>query len=469
MAYMSETPGDARGGWHWVGIAVALAMTLGLHRRADYVTLVPEKGRLRRRIWWSCYIRDRTLALAMNRPWRIRDEDFDTPMLTLADFEIGESEKHHPETAEGLPVTANREEDVKLAQMSINLAHLCTWIGDILDIHFSILPEETAPLPSRSQDTTGLTSTLLFARSQVMQFDRIMACDRKLQVWYQNRPSTCIYSPVGSNACVVNGAFLNLVFFSMVSALHRPLLRSSMLVDFVEYRMWSQRKVQNAAMETSRMSRDLHQLGLGRFYPGAGALLQLPAILVFLRELRTPSSRRPNEIFSSILPCINVVEDVKERHIGARIAMCLGVDLLQKSNIVLHIDNDTKRIIGLCHRNSMPAPDPPLQNDEAHKAAGENLTPRKSTDGPVTKNDAENILEQSFLATDSAYLSQEGTQDSIILQRSDLEIQFPAGEGDPENPVSSLNPFSSLVDWDPLQFADYLWAQSPLLDMPEVV
>ena len=457
MAYMSETPGDARGGWHWIGVAVTLAMTLGFHRRADYVTLVPEKGRLQRRIWWSCYIRDRTLALAVNRPWRIRDDEFDTPMLTLADFEISESERHHPETAEGLPVTTDREEDVKLAHISIGLAQLCTQIGEILNIHFSILPEESAPPPSHSQDGTGHTSTLFFARSKGMQVDRIMACDQKLQAWFQNRPSACIYSSVGSNSYVLQGAFLNLLFFSMVSALHRPLLRSNMLVDFVEYRMWSERRAQNAAMETSRMSHDLHKLGLGRFYPGAGAVLQVPAVLILLRELHSPNSRRPNEIFSSILPCINVVEDVKERHIGAEIAMTLIVDLLRRSNIVLHIDNHTKRVIGMRQRNSMRASDPPRQNDEAHKAAGEDPTLQKSpvNDGRGTENDAGNILEQSFFATNSAYSSQEGTRGGGVLQSPDLEMHFPPGEGDPGNQVFGL------VDWDLLQFADDLWVQSP--------
>ena len=86
----------------------------------------------------------------------------------------------------------------------------------------------------------------------------------------------------------------------MASALHRPLLRPAILGDFIEYRTLSERRVQRRGSRISRMSCDLHRLGLGQFYPGAGALLQLPAVATFLRELRAPSKRKRSEIMSSI-------------------------------------------------------------------------------------------------------------------------------------------------------------------------
>lgn len=177
MTFWSETPGDSKGGWHWVGLTVSLALTLGLHRKIDYAALDPEESRLRRRIWWSCYIRDRMLALAMNRPWRIRDGEFDTPMLSLDDFEISEA------TLDTLEVkthsfVADAKEQANLAQMCIAMAQLCTKVGDILILHFSILPEENTSV--QLNDATGLTSTLLFAKTQVSQIDQIQACDRDL-------------------------------------------------------------------------------------------------------------------------------------------------------------------------------------------------------------------------------------------------------------------------------------------------
>ena len=151
-----------KGGWHWIGVAHTLALSLGLHRNIDYARLSIREGRLRRRIWWSCYIRDRTFALASNRPWRIRDEEFDTPMLTLDDFDIDESEARYSQNDHCSMCRADKEEEMRLAQLSIGLAELCIQVGDILSIHFSVLPEEDASPPTQPPDETGLTTTLFF-------------------------------------------------------------------------------------------------------------------------------------------------------------------------------------------------------------------------------------------------------------------------------------------------------------------
>ncbi len=362
MAYMSETPGDTKGGWHWIGIAHALALTLGLHKNIDYARLTTQESRLRRRIWWSCYIRDRTLALALNRPWRIRDDEFDTDILTMTDFNIDESEVVDSQDLMDSPSHADEYEEMQMVQLSIGLAQLCAQIGDILRTHFALLPEKDALPPSQPPDKTGLTTTLFFARSHPTQIDRIMACDRKLQSWTKNRPPACIYDPHGSDGLVLNQAFVNLVFFSMVSALHSPLLRPALLDDdFIEYHMFSERRVQNAATEISRMSCDLHRLGLGRHYPGAATLLQVPAVITFLREMGAPGGRQTTEVLSSIQACIEIIEDVRARHTGGEIAMKLVTDLLRRAGIAVQRDEQNNRIIGLWHANGMCTPDSCLQ------------------------------------------------------------------------------------------------------------
>src|SRR5689334_21310737 len=87
MANWNETPGDNKGAWHWMGVAISLAQTLGMHRKAESRAHSHE-SKLYKRIWWSCYFRDRMLAIAMGRLLRIRDDEFDTPPLTLEDFDI---------------------------------------------------------------------------------------------------------------------------------------------------------------------------------------------------------------------------------------------------------------------------------------------------------------------------------------------------------------------------------------------
>jgi hypothetical protein len=57
---------DAR---HWLGAAISLAQTKALHRSSN------GKGKLeklRKRVWWSIYVRERQCAAALGLPHRIR-------------------------------------------------------------------------------------------------------------------------------------------------------------------------------------------------------------------------------------------------------------------------------------------------------------------------------------------------------------------------------------------------------------
>lgn len=70
---------------HWLGAAVSLAQTKALHRSPRGVQ--DELQRLRKRIWWSIYIRERQCAAALGLPNRVSDEDCDIETLCDKDFE----------------------------------------------------------------------------------------------------------------------------------------------------------------------------------------------------------------------------------------------------------------------------------------------------------------------------------------------------------------------------------------------
>lgn len=42
--------------WHWTGLAVGLAQTLGLHQSKTYAGLQERQQKLWRRIWWTVYV-----------------------------------------------------------------------------------------------------------------------------------------------------------------------------------------------------------------------------------------------------------------------------------------------------------------------------------------------------------------------------------------------------------------------------
>ena len=80
---------DKTESWHWMGIAISLSQTVGLHHDPDRLgynqRLSDHQRRLWRRIWWSCVFRDRWLSFGMGRPLRISMKACDAPMPTAED------------------------------------------------------------------------------------------------------------------------------------------------------------------------------------------------------------------------------------------------------------------------------------------------------------------------------------------------------------------------------------------------
>ncbi|CRK15197.1 hypothetical protein BN1708_017356, partial [Verticillium longisporum] len=88
MTYWYETPDDQKDTWHWMGVAISLAHTIGLHRNPATTSMPLRKQKLWKRIWWSCFMRDRLVALGMRRPTRIKDEDYDDGIRLIGDKAI---------------------------------------------------------------------------------------------------------------------------------------------------------------------------------------------------------------------------------------------------------------------------------------------------------------------------------------------------------------------------------------------
>ncbi|OKL62038.1 hypothetical protein UA08_02938 [Talaromyces atroroseus] len=76
--------------WYWIGVAVSLCQMLGLHRDPDSSkynsSITDRQRRLWRRLWWTCFSRDRWLSLTLGRPLRIDLKDCDMPMPTPDDL-----------------------------------------------------------------------------------------------------------------------------------------------------------------------------------------------------------------------------------------------------------------------------------------------------------------------------------------------------------------------------------------------
>jgi hypothetical protein len=75
--------------WYWTGVAISLGQILGLYRDPDAsrynAAITARQRQLWRRLWWTCFLRDRWLSLTLGRPLRIDLDDCDVPVPSVAD------------------------------------------------------------------------------------------------------------------------------------------------------------------------------------------------------------------------------------------------------------------------------------------------------------------------------------------------------------------------------------------------
>lgn len=89
MSSFSSDTEDKTGPWHWIGVAIGLCQTAGLHRSPHpTASHIPQRRqKLWRLIWWSCVHQDAWFSVGMGRPMRIHLDDCDTQLPVPGDVD----------------------------------------------------------------------------------------------------------------------------------------------------------------------------------------------------------------------------------------------------------------------------------------------------------------------------------------------------------------------------------------------
>ncbi|KAF5967422.1 cutinase transcription factor 1 beta [Fusarium coicis] len=137
LSFWYTDPQDHTGAWYWIGIAISLAQGIGLHRnpRSSSRTrqIYPQEQALRRRIWWSCVVRDRWVSLAKGRPMRIHGEDCDLPFPTSQD--VLQELNFVADDARRRFIPAD---STALTSLWLRLVRISDVLGGILRLHYRV-------------------------------------------------------------------------------------------------------------------------------------------------------------------------------------------------------------------------------------------------------------------------------------------------------------------------------------------
>lgn len=344
MTYWYETPDDQKDTWHWMGVAISLSHTIGLHRNPDKSMALDGKGKkLWKRVWWSCVMRDRLVALGMRRPTRIKSEDCDVPMLTLEDFDFDMDVSNIPLfSEEGDTYEQATSRQRQLAILCIEKAKLCICISHILTAQYSVLNTNQGSLAA---DGSTKTTMVLLPKAQDKDSCEVHKCDESLQDWVHGLSEEAVYRPVrGGDEPVddtlgLHRSLLHMVYYTTVSALHRPQVLPSAPAPWPSRNInaalqeISHRKVRQAATEITRLAAELIDLNLVRYLPTSAVTVMLPAIIIHLLDIKSSHQATRERSIEGFNVCMQVMHGLRASYASADYATHFLEAAIRKAGI----------------------------------------------------------------------------------------------------------------------------------------
>ncbi|KAF6224858.1 hypothetical protein HO133_010052 [Letharia lupina] len=185
MGWYWEGPEDVtKNVFYWTRVATVVAQGSGMHRSVEGSQLSRPDKRLWKRIWWTLFTRDRSVAVALGRPVHINTDDSDVEMVSEDDFiedEVDQPAKYPPN-----PVHV---------QFFLQYVRLTEIMGLVLSQQYSVASK------ARRQNAIDLTHS-----------------DMALADWLQNCPKEVYWEKPRHNFW---SALLHANYYTTLCLLHR--------------------------------------------------------------------------------------------------------------------------------------------------------------------------------------------------------------------------------------------------------
>jgi hypothetical protein len=266
-----------------------------------------------KRIWWSIYIRDRLLALAMRQPMRISDCDFDVPMVTTNDFEPLSVSENVINFLGHSDVLQNTGHQMELIILFIERSKLCVNLGHILSAQYPTLSNQVGSTGSNTRRFVG-------------QLSEIQQCDQELEAWRRQLPPTIQFSPVApgelgevQKVMHLHRALLEMIYLATSSALHRPELVHRVSGQ-PKMRELSRSRFRSAAMAISIIVLDLQILELTCRLPATGVTILFAAAVSHLYDMTFDDLNVQNFGFMFLEHTIRALQNLEETYYSASLA-----------------------------------------------------------------------------------------------------------------------------------------------------
>lgn len=317
LTYWYPAPNDSKDAWHWVGVSLGLARTIGLHCHPNGSCLSSRQKRIRKRIWWSMYTRDRLIALGMRRPMHIRKDDSTVAPLIPEDFEQSPLSPEVAQLLKNVNILHNTTYQSQLALLFIEKVKLCLYIGDVLSGQYSI---QSFDFGGTREGTMMLTPN--------SDTSNMQSCEGKLEDWLRSLPVSIQYYQSGSavlpeaeKVLHLHRALLKMLFLTASIYLHRPRVTSCSDNSVDPNSLYiSQGMMRSAATEIAYIARDLHALDLTWYCPVTSVTVFLSAMACHLQDMQCSDPAVRTDGYRHFHDCMNTLQCLRGVYVSADFA-----------------------------------------------------------------------------------------------------------------------------------------------------
>ncbi|POS84143.1 hypothetical protein EPUL_001820, partial [Erysiphe pulchra] len=293
MGWYWEGPEDVtRNVLYWSGVALIVAQGSGMHRSVEQSQLSRADKRLWKRIWWTLFTRDRSVAVALGRPVHINTDDSDVEMVCEDDFIEDDNPEYPP--------------DKLHVQFFLQYVKLCEIMGLVLSQQYSV------GLKARHQNPMDLKHS-----------------DMALADWLQNCPKEIYWETSRHHFW---SALLHSNYYTTLCLLHRahmPAASNSNSESYDGYNSYPSRNIafQAAAIITSIIE-NLNSHDQLRFCPAFMVYSLFSALILHIYQMHSSVPSIIEATQQRIHICMNALKEVSRVWLVAKMVYTLFESIL---------------------------------------------------------------------------------------------------------------------------------------------
>ncbi|KAF7559446.1 hypothetical protein G7046_g4686 [Stylonectria norvegica] len=275
MGWYWEGPEDVtKNVFYWSRVATIVAQGSGMHRSVEQSQLSKSDKRLWKRIWWSLFTRDRSVAVALGRPVHINLDDSDVEMLTEDDFIEDETDR-----------VSEYPPDPIHVQFFMQYVKLCEIMGLVLSQQYSVASK------GRQRNAIDLTHS-----------------DMALADWLQNCPKIVYWEAPRHHFW---SALLHSNYYTTLCLLHRAHMPPSGTSHFPDQTPYPSRNIafQAAAMITSIVE-NLAAHDQLRYCPAFIVYSLFSALIMHVYQMRSPVPSVQQVTQDRLRSCMQAMKEV---------------------------------------------------------------------------------------------------------------------------------------------------------------